>query len=232
MKAAAGRCQAQQAQAYQPVRRFSNSSSSSSSSSAVLSNTTSFLRNLHNGAEIFIVGTAHVSKRSAEEVRDMIRLVKPQSVMVELCSGRAARLRSGNTDQDFLKQMLGSMFAPGGTLSQKLVQVSLPMMYRVLKLLGMDPGGEFKVALQEAERIGARVVYGDRDVNQTLQRLSQTMNLQARGGELLGHFIRCCRGRRLRAVGVAGIRTRNPWGFGATLCSARLPVSRGLICPS
>ncbi|KAL4436127.1 hypothetical protein ABPG77_005575 [Micractinium sp. CCAP 211/92] len=129
-------------------------------------------------AQIFLVGTAHVSRQSAEEVRDMIRLVKPGAVMVELCAGRAARLRSGTTDQDFLKQMLGSMFAPGGSLSQKLVQVSLPMMYRVMKLLGMDPGGEFKVALQEAERIGARVVYGDRDVNGTLQRLSQTMGLQ------------------------------------------------------
>lgn len=116
----------------------------------------------------------------------MIRLVKPQSVMVELCAGRAARLRSGNTDQDFLKQMLGSMFAPGATLSQKLVQVSLPMMYRVLKLLGMDPGGEFKVALQEAERMRARVVYGDRDVNMTLQRLSQTMNLQELMGMMTG----------------------------------------------
>lgn len=48
--------------------------------------------------------TAHAMLRPALcQVRDMIRLVKPQSVMVELCAGRAARLRSGNTDQDFLK---------------------------------------------------------------------------------------------------------------------------------
>lgn len=29
------------------------------------------------------------------QVRDMIRLVKPDTVMVELCAGRAARLRAG-----------------------------------------------------------------------------------------------------------------------------------------
>ncbi|KAI3429803.1 hypothetical protein D9Q98_010116 [Chlorella vulgaris] len=150
----------------------------SSASNAVLSNTTSFLRNLHNGAEIFLVGTAHVSKQSAVEVREMIRLVKPDTVMVELCPERAARLRAGgSSDQDFLKQMLGSMLAPGSSLSQKLVQASLPMMYRGMKMLGMDPGAEFKVALEEAERLGARVVYGDRDGSRTLKRLSEAVDL-------------------------------------------------------
>ena len=38
----------------------------SSSSSGLLTNTTSYLRNLDNGAEIFLVGTAHVSKASAQ----------------------------------------------------------------------------------------------------------------------------------------------------------------------
>lgn len=124
----------------------------------MLSNTQSYLRNLHNGAEIFLVGTAHVSKQSAEEVRDMIRLVNPDSVMVELCAGRAARLRSGaSTDQDSFKSMLASLLNPnGGTLSQKLVQVSIPTMYRGMQLLGLDPGQEFKVAMEEADRMGAR----------------------------------------------------------------------------
>jgi pheromone shutdown protein TraB len=60
---------------------------------------------LLNSLQIFLVGTAHVSKASSEEVRDMIRLVKPQSVMVELCQQRAARLRAGggNDDGDFLR---------------------------------------------------------------------------------------------------------------------------------
>lgn len=135
----------------------------STASSAVLSNTTSFLRNLHNGAEvrarcaaafpvcsqcqarlprrcrcadapplararqIFVVGTAHVSKRSAEEVREMLRLVKPKTVLVELCPQRAARLRaSGADDPDFLKVpgcgvlggcLLGVQFQPRGALT-------------------------------------------------------------------------------------------------------------------
>ncbi|PSC74329.1 conjugal transfer [Micractinium conductrix] len=154
-------------------------SGASSSSNAVITQTTTFLRNLHNGAEIFLVGTAHVSKQSAEEVREMIRLVRPSTVMLELCSGRLARLRSGGTsDAELLKSMMGTFAAPGGTMSQKVVQAGLPLVYRAMKALGMDPGAEFKAAVEEAERIGARIVCGDRDVQQTLQRLSQTVNFQ------------------------------------------------------
>lgn len=81
--------------------------------------------------QIFLVGTAHVSKASAEEVRQLIRAVQPQAVMLELCAGRAARLRSGAAgDQEFLQQMLGGLAAPGNSFSQKLVQLSLPLMYR------------------------------------------------------------------------------------------------------
>ena len=73
------------------VRSWSNSgpppgdATKNSATAAALSNTTSFLRNLDTGSEIFLVGTAHVSKRSAQEVREMITLVKPDVVMVELC---------------------------------------------------------------------------------------------------------------------------------------------------
>lgn len=44
--------------------------------------------------QIFLVGTAHVSRSSAEEVRELIRVVQPTTVMVELCEKRAERLRS------------------------------------------------------------------------------------------------------------------------------------------
>ena len=44
--------------------------------------------------QIYLVGTAHVSKNSAEEVRELINIVKPSTVMVELCRKRADKLRS------------------------------------------------------------------------------------------------------------------------------------------
>ena len=41
--------------------------------------TMSILRSSTSSGEIFLVGTAHVSQRSAREVRELVRLVKPTS---------------------------------------------------------------------------------------------------------------------------------------------------------
>lgn len=158
-----------------PRRRYT----SSGGGTAVLSQTTSFLRNLDNGAEVFLVGTAHVSQRSAQEVRDMITLVKPDTVMIELCPQRAQRLRTGQTsDADFLRDALGQMFAPGTNFGQQLFKLSLQGMYRVLHSIGMDVGGEFKAAMQAAEDQGAKLVYGDRDVQETMAKLAAAVRLE------------------------------------------------------
>ena len=47
---------------------------------------------MKNGAEIYLIGTAHVSAKSALEVERVIRAVKPSTVMVELDKERATRL--------------------------------------------------------------------------------------------------------------------------------------------
>ena len=39
---------------------------------------------------MYLVGTAHVSLQSAEDVRRVIEAVQPQNVVVELCSSRTA----------------------------------------------------------------------------------------------------------------------------------------------
>ncbi len=49
---------------------------------------------LSGDMQIFLVGTAHVSRNSAEEVRELIHVVKPTTIMVELCRKRADKLRS------------------------------------------------------------------------------------------------------------------------------------------
>ncbi|KAA6427159.1 MAG: conjugal transfer [Trebouxia sp. A1-2] len=55
---------------------------------------------------IHLVGTAHVSKASSEEVRDIIHAVQPQTVFVELDAQRAQQLRGGMEDQNNLKARL------------------------------------------------------------------------------------------------------------------------------
>lgn len=51
--------------------------------------------------------------------------------------------------------------------------------YRLLKSWGMDPGLEFKVAMEEAEKLCAHIVYGDADQERTMQRISQSLSAKA-----------------------------------------------------
>ena len=51
--------------------------------------------------------------------------------------------------------------------------------YRLLKSLGMDPGLEFKVAMEEAELLRARIVFGDADQDRTMRRISESLTVQA-----------------------------------------------------
>ena len=55
--------------------------------------TMSILRSSTTSGEIFLVGTAHVSQQSAREVRELVRLVKPTTVCVELCEERLRTMR-------------------------------------------------------------------------------------------------------------------------------------------
>ncbi len=56
--------------------------------------------------------------------------------------------------------------------------------YRLLKSWGMDPGLEFKVAMEEAERLRAALVYGDADQDHTIKRISKAITVQVRLDQL------------------------------------------------
>ncbi|KAK9806536.1 hypothetical protein WJX73_008475 [Symbiochloris irregularis] len=139
------------------------------------------LRNLETGAEIFLVGTAHVSANSAEEVKEVIRRVKPQTVMIELDPQRAKQLMSGDQQSgfSFAQTMIQKLTGGGrGSWAQMFAGAGMTAMYRMLRVAGLDPGAEFKAAILEAENIGARIVYGDQDQNTTMARISQHLGLQ------------------------------------------------------
>lgn len=142
-----------------------------------LAATATLLRNLKTGAEVYLVGTAHVSQKSAAEVRDMIKLVKPETVVMELCPTRLAKLRDSNqSSPGFVQALFSSLGLPGG-LQSKLVGAGLSGMYGVLRSFGLEPGAEFRAGIEEADRIGARIVCGDQDQRLTAQRISENLKL-------------------------------------------------------
>jgi pheromone shutdown protein TraB len=162
---------------YASCRAFA--STSDDGSCTIINETTTLLRNHRSGGEIILVGTAHVSKRSAEEVREVIARVKPEFVMVELDAARAARLRQGKLhDSAFLKEALAGFFKAHGSMGQQLLKVGMQGFYRLLSQLGMEPGGEFKAAMEAADALNARIVYGDQAMDVTLKRLADAVTLR------------------------------------------------------
>jgi pheromone shutdown-related protein TraB len=120
--------------------------------------------------EIRLVGTAHVSQKSIDEVRAAIEEFAPDVVAVELDPPRYAALRKKGESPsvtDVLK---------GGNFSQLLVQWLLAYLQRRIGMdTGVEPGAEMLAAIEEAERHGIPVALADRDIRITLTRFWRMM---------------------------------------------------------
>jgi pheromone shutdown-related protein TraB len=122
--------------------------------------------------EIIIVGTAHVSEKSVQEVVSKIEEVRPDIVAVELCPARYRAL----TGQEEEKEIKIGELLSGGRLSFFLVQLFLAYIQRKIgDEMGVKPGSEMLAAIEAAKRTGARVALVDRDVGITIQRFWAAM---------------------------------------------------------
>ena len=122
--------------------------------------------------EIIIVGTAHVSEKSVQEVISAIEEKKPDIVAVELCPARYRSL----TGQEEDKEIKISELLSGGKLYFFLVQWFLAYIQKKIgDEMGVKPGSEMLAAIEAAKRAGARVALVDRDVGITIQRFWSAM---------------------------------------------------------
>jgi len=129
-------------------------------------------RLIHDGREIFLVGTAHVSKKSVEEVRRVIDELRPDVVCVELDAARFDSLRDdsgwrGLDAGDILRSDRAGLFLASLLFAgfQK----------RLGDRLGVRPGMEMLAAVEEARRVGANVVLADREIQATLMRCYRSL---------------------------------------------------------
>ncbi|MDD4093007.1 MAG: TraB/GumN family protein [Methanothrix sp.] len=122
--------------------------------------------------EIIIVGTAHVSEKSVQEVVSKIEETRPDIVAVELCLARYRSL----TGQEEEKEIKISELLSGGKLYFLLVQWFLAYIQRKIgEEMGVKPGSEMLAAIQAAKRAGSRVALVDRDIGITIQRFWSAM---------------------------------------------------------
>ena len=122
--------------------------------------------------EIVIVGTAHVSQKSIQDVTKAIEETKPDIVAVELCPARYRSL----TGQEEETEIKISELLSGSKLYLFLVQMFLAYIQKKIgDEVGVKPGSEMLAAIEIAQEIGARVALVDRDVGITIQRFWSAM---------------------------------------------------------
>nr|CAH7712726.1 unnamed protein product [Callosobruchus chinensis] len=152
------------------------SSSSNGDFDNNLPETVTLLKHPTNGAKVYLIGTAHFSKESQEDVIKVIRNVRPHIVVLELCSSRTNMLcldeetileEAKNIDM----QKIMSSIKTSGVYNGLMYILLLQMTAHITKEIGMAPGGEFRVAHREASKIpNCKVHLGDRPINITILR--------------------------------------------------------------
>lgn len=121
-----------------------------------------------DGKEIILIGTAHVSKKSVEEVKEIIEEEKPDTVCVELCQSRFQSI----TDANRWKNMDIVKVIKEGKAMMLLINLVLSSYQKRLgKQLGVQPGQEMIQGVQSANELGATLCLADRDIQTTLLRL-------------------------------------------------------------
>ncbi|CAN4104811.1 unnamed protein product [Withania somnifera] len=123
--------------------------------------------------DVYLVGTAHVSAESCQEVEAVINFLKPQVVFLELCAGRVAILTPQNLKVPTMGEMI-DMWKKNQNLFGILYSWFL---VKVANRLEVVPGSEFRVAYEEAMKYGGKVILGDRPVQITLRRTWAKMPL-------------------------------------------------------
>ena len=146
---------------------------------------------LLDGKKILLIGTAHISQSSVDEVNTVINQVKPDTVCIELCSSRYQAMLA----KDQWKNMdIFKVIREGKSFLLFANLIMTAFQKRLGSKLGVKPGSEMFEAANVAEKLNSELVLADRDVKITLQRTWRGMpfwgKMKVLGQLLASLFIR------------------------------------------
>ncbi|MEA2102824.1 MAG: TraB/GumN family protein [Thermodesulfobacteriota bacterium] len=120
-----------------------------------------------DGREIVLLGTAHVSRDSVEEVQQLMAETRPDVVAIELCQGRYDIIKNPDAwRQTDIMQVIKDKKA--SLLFANLIMSSFQK--RIGAKLGIRPGQEMIAAIDAAEAAGIEIALIDRPIQPTLKR--------------------------------------------------------------
>ena len=118
-----------------------------------------------DGSQLFLVGTAHVSSSSVDQVRAAIEEEDPDTICIELDSGRLQSKQSSWQNQDIrkvFKEKKGFLLLANTALAS--------FQKRLGAQTGISPGDELLGAVSLAKEKGIPISLCDRDIQTTFRR--------------------------------------------------------------
>ncbi|WIX31653.1 TraB/GumN family protein [Salinicola sp. JS01] len=133
--------------------------------------------------ELTLLGTAHVSQASADEVRELIDSGEFDAVAIELCTSRHQSL----TQPDAMAKLDLFQVLKQGKAGMVAASLALgAFQQRVAAHSGIEPGAEMRAAVQGAQRAGLPLYLIDREIGVTLKRIYQNVPWYKRFGLISG----------------------------------------------
>ncbi len=125
-----------------------------------------------NDTDVSVLGTAHVSKKSAETVSELLNNGEYTDVAIELCDSRFQNLQKPNSLAEMdLFQVIRDGKAP-------MVMASLALssfQQRIAEQFGIEPGAEMRAALDASGKNDQKVHLIDREIGTTLKRVYRSV---------------------------------------------------------
>lgn len=135
------------------------------------------IRHVIDGKEFILIGTAHVSKTSAELVKRIIEEERPDSVCVELDKQRYQSIQDGSKWKDM------DIFKVIKEKKATLLFINLALssfQKRMANQFGINPGQEMIQGIESAEEVGAKLVLADRNIQTTFSRIWHYLDLKGK----------------------------------------------------
>ncbi len=121
-----------------------------------------------DGRELVILGTAHVSRASAESVRRLLEEETFDAVAVELCPSRYNAL----LNPDLLAKMDLFQVIKEGKVAMVAANLALgAYQQRMAEQFGIEPGAEMRMAVTLGQEKNLQILLVDREIGTTLKRI-------------------------------------------------------------
>jgi pheromone shutdown-related protein TraB len=138
-----------------------------------------------DGKELILIGTAHVSRQSAEQVKEVIERERPDSVCIELDAQRYQSVM----ESDKWKKI--DIFKVIKEKKSTLLLMNLAIssfQNRLAKQFDIKPGQEMIQGIESAKETGAELVLADRNIQITFSRIWHNLGLTGKAQLLSAIF--------------------------------------------